>query len=466
MEESLLVQIADHPEDDAPRLVLADWLMEQPDPAQAARGELIQIQCRRARLPAENPARGELKQRERELIERYGPAWLGPLVNLRHTFDRGLVRLTVYEHLADLRWLEDHPRNLWISTLGLVETSRAGFERLASVQHLTNLTTARIHSYSSAGDPENTGFTALIQSPNLGRVRALDLSRHPGLAGFQALAESPRLGRLTHLGFYFRLTLEDARVLARSPGPGRLDQLSLSGANLRVAELEALLPFVSGGALRGLDLTRNELDGSLAGVLNDWPGMPGLQRLQLPYNLLRPQGVVSLLRVSRFGALRELDLSGTDLRSDGLAALSVWPGLASLDRLALAFNNLEVEGVRTLLAAPQPPALVELDLSHNHLDPQAVELLCRDARLHRLENLCLDNNPVGDAGARVLAGCSQLERLQVLSLNETNLTDAGVLALLDSPELARMGFLDVLGNELEHEETVLRVEQRNAGWWE
>src|SRR5262245_45516511 len=40
-EAALLRQIRDDPDDVAPRLVLADWLMEQDDPARQARGELI-----------------------------------------------------------------------------------------------------------------------------------------------------------------------------------------------------------------------------------------------------------------------------------------------------------------------------------------------------------------------------------------------------------------------------------------
>jgi len=38
MQQAFLAAIAESPEDDAPRLVYADWLREQADPALAARG--------------------------------------------------------------------------------------------------------------------------------------------------------------------------------------------------------------------------------------------------------------------------------------------------------------------------------------------------------------------------------------------------------------------------------------------
>jgi uncharacterized protein (TIGR02996 family) len=464
MEESLLAQIADQPEDDAPRLVLADWLMDQPDPAQAARGELIQIQCRLARLPADDPGPAELRQRQRELIERHRSSWLGPLVELWHTFDRGLVKLMVNEKSQGMRWLEDHPRNRWIDNLSLVRAGGGEIERLASVRYLSSLTTLKVFGSASASDTERAGLVALSRSPNLARVRILEVMLQPGLVGLQALAESPHLGRLTHLGLSLsRMGPEGARVLARFPGLGRLEQLNLSGAELGVAGLETLLSSASRGALRGLDMTNDHLDGALAGVLNAWSGLPGLRRLELRHNPLGSRGVVSLLQGLRFDAIRELGLGSTGLTSRGLVALANWPGLAFLDRLGLEGNRMGLEGVRTLLAAPQPPALVDLDLSNNNLGPRAVELLCREAPLHRLERLCLNENTLRDAGARILAGCPSLERLRILHLRETGLSDAGVRALLDSPGLAGVQLLDIDENGLE-EETEARMRQRFSYW--
>jgi uncharacterized protein (TIGR02996 family) len=68
-ERALLAALHAAPADDAPRLVYADWLSERGDP----RGELILLQCARART-GEPPL-----AREEELLARHTASWLGPL---------------------------------------------------------------------------------------------------------------------------------------------------------------------------------------------------------------------------------------------------------------------------------------------------------------------------------------------------------------------------------------------------
>src|SRR4029078_6739128 len=59
------------PDDDAPRLVYADWLEERGDP----RGTFVRVQCALARLPADHPRRRELEQVEDSLFQSHGAAW-------------------------------------------------------------------------------------------------------------------------------------------------------------------------------------------------------------------------------------------------------------------------------------------------------------------------------------------------------------------------------------------------------
>lgn len=91
MFESLLATVIAHPDDDAPRLVMADWLDENGD---GARAEFIRVQCELERLRQEcgdgNYAafgrevverKDALRWRERELLESMqlgsSPAWTG-----------------------------------------------------------------------------------------------------------------------------------------------------------------------------------------------------------------------------------------------------------------------------------------------------------------------------------------------------------------------------------------------------
>ncbi|WP_088257246.1 TIGR02996 domain-containing protein [Fimbriiglobus ruber] len=59
-EESLLAAIWEHPHDDLPRLVYADWLEEAGEPVRVARAEFIRVQCELAKMPADDPGATDL----------------------------------------------------------------------------------------------------------------------------------------------------------------------------------------------------------------------------------------------------------------------------------------------------------------------------------------------------------------------------------------------------------------------
>src|SRR5919205_623303 len=61
---AFLRAVADHPDEDGPRLVLADWLDERGD---AARAEFVRVQCAAAALPAFDDRRVGLEDRADDL---------------------------------------------------------------------------------------------------------------------------------------------------------------------------------------------------------------------------------------------------------------------------------------------------------------------------------------------------------------------------------------------------------------
>src|SRR5437764_311627 len=86
------------PEDDTPRLVLADWLDEHGDAHDRARAEHIRVQVEADHLPNDSAAVPKAFRRAVKIQKEHGPAWLGPLLKLGRVdlddellFDRGLL---------------------------------------------------------------------------------------------------------------------------------------------------------------------------------------------------------------------------------------------------------------------------------------------------------------------------------------------------------------------------------------
>jgi uncharacterized protein (TIGR02996 family) len=101
--EDHIAAIRAAPDDDAPRLVYADWLLERGDP----RGVLIILQC--------GPATEESKRRVRELLQLHQTQWLGAVAYVTRTqiWERGFLvaaeltrreRGVVAPAIGDERW--------------------------------------------------------------------------------------------------------------------------------------------------------------------------------------------------------------------------------------------------------------------------------------------------------------------------------------------------------------------------
>jgi uncharacterized protein (TIGR02996 family) len=75
-DEAFLQDILDHPEDEAPQLIYADWLEDQGD---TGRAEFLRLQAQLARMSADDPSRPALEERERRLFVEQAPGWGGLL---------------------------------------------------------------------------------------------------------------------------------------------------------------------------------------------------------------------------------------------------------------------------------------------------------------------------------------------------------------------------------------------------
>src|SRR4051794_15056639 len=104
---ALLRAARERPEDDSPRLVLADWLEERGDDPRAA---FLRLQCHISCNVAVTDEVG--RDRVAELVARFGGGWLGPLWRHGGLWHRGLLsveldRLRVPEGLDEmLPWVD------------------------------------------------------------------------------------------------------------------------------------------------------------------------------------------------------------------------------------------------------------------------------------------------------------------------------------------------------------------------
>jgi uncharacterized protein (TIGR02996 family) len=293
---ALLEAVKDQPDDDAPRLVLADWLEEHGQSAcERARATFIRLQCRRARLVADSrdhravlaqPEYQDLKAEEEALRRAHLDSWLGVwrqwMVrpdNEEWWFQRGLLRPWV----VGVEWLEHVPQDAatwaWVDGLVLLELGVAGMEKLAASGVLEWLNSLDLGPAGWTGPPHPAfgpeGARVLAASPYLRRICSLKfMDCEIGPEGARALAESPNLGRLTSLDF---------SQFDYTPGNDIGDE-----------GVRALAGSVYLAGLTHLDLTENFVTADGARALAESPHLSGLTCLNLSGAPIGPEGARAL----------------------------------------------------------------------------------------------------------------------------------------------------------------------------
>jgi uncharacterized protein (TIGR02996 family) len=191
--------IKEHPDDDTPRLIFADWLEEHGDAATAARGEFLRSRVLRHQLPTDDPSYDVLKRREGELFTTYRWRWLGPLADQARfwEFERGLVQVWAQAEKVLTAEVADWARTeaaFWIDALTLADMTPRHLAQLAESPLLGHLNTLDL------SDNRLPTFRPLFETPAVGNLTRLVLSRNRLSRGeLRALTESPHLGHLTEL---------------------------------------------------------------------------------------------------------------------------------------------------------------------------------------------------------------------------------------------------------------------------
>src|SRR5262245_9047746 len=312
------------PPDDAPRLILADWLEEHGQPERA---EFIRVQCQLAQADDDAPEYPALRRREQQLWLKYKSLWRTSLPPRMRDFPfrRGFVHPQGI-HLTARRFLQldedafaDSP--LW--DVGLKLRGRVSLNELGGADRLRRLAGLDL----DCAEVEAGRLAELLAAPTLDNLRSLGIRGGPfTLDHVQAVVESPVLGRLTRLAIRNSpLGREGAELLAVAPGLRKLSVLELIHCRLGDAGLRALMTS---------------------------PHLKGLRELQVPSNGLTASAVRALAECRHLRGLRVLDLQHNSLDDDGARALALCPAVDRLTRLDLGLNRIHAPGAASLAQSP------------------------------------------------------------------------------------------------------------------
>jgi len=352
---ALLAEAKARPDDDIPRLILADFLEDSFDPVDQTRGSFLRLQCQLARMPQHDPAAAPLRQRLIQVRAEAEALWLGPL------------------RTADLaqEW-EWHRGLLWIS-VRKCRVFQTEAQRLLATEAL-----AWVEGVHLRGPTEM--ILPCLKSPLLDHVSCLSLAYSPlYYAGLRALSHCPALARFSwlnlgscHITAGTRISPEGkanevaTAPLLGSPHLGRLTRLGLSDNELSREDLAALASTRKLAELEHLDLSHNAVGAQQLIYLLQNPGLSRLTSLRLA--------------CERGGGPHGLRGHWQDVADS--------PALARLTRLDLSENTLAGSDIRSLAESPHLDNLTYLDLSHTTLDH--VGALACSPSLHHLAELRLD----------------------------------------------------------------------------
>jgi uncharacterized protein (TIGR02996 family) len=429
---AILDSIKDHPEDDTPRLVLADWLEEYGDEADVIRGQFIRLECMLATMPANTPGRDELNREAAAIWDLYSPIWLGPararvIVGALQRGQRGLLHLR-----ADARSLTGKEGAL------LAET-----EAFAWVDRL-ELTAGK-----------GSTLALLAGKPLLHRLNGLGLRNlQLGEAGIRALAEQPKLSCLTWLDLTGNdLGQKGVKLVGEAPLLANVRFLDLSSNRLGNSGLYELARSPRLQHLKHLSLVRTDLKDSVA-HLADASWMSGVESLDLSGSGITDAGVVSLVKTPAVRNLVRLDLKSNSLTDVALEAIASSPYLESLAELDVGACRVGLlgygaraigrQGLKALADSPlfgrlRRLGLRELGGSYGGARAWVAQMLVRSPYWGRLQCLELDQVTLGDEGATLLAEALGAESLRYLSVPWCRIGEVGIRALANALERGRIG---------------------------
>jgi uncharacterized protein (TIGR02996 family) len=340
--------IFESPDDDAPRLVYADWLDEH---GESDRAEFIRLQIRHDRMARHDPERPALWSVIQQIARAHHVEWVNHLPQFPgvhwEIFDRGFISTVRFDdpdaYFASAKQVFAAAP---IQEVRLHQFRWVEATRLADSPYLTRVRTLDLNDGNHVA---NQGVEALMRSPQLTNLRALKLGRnYLGSAGVRAIAESPYVRTLCVLKLERNDLYDGLRYLAASPPMTGLEHLDLE--RTRTGDDEVLR-------------------------LAKSPHLTRLKWLHLGGNGITEAGMAALAGSPVVAELRDLFLHKNDLRNGGARAIATSPHLARVERLFLRHNGIGDDGATALARSPYLENLTELQLGENTISDQAADEL-------------------------------------------------------------------------------------------
>lgn len=471
-----LEQIVACPDDDAVRLVYADWLEER---GESDRAELIRVQIERAALPVWDARQLPLRVRENALLKQDEWRWKQELPQLKGviwgTFRRGFVSTATLTQSSALKkhagrlangvpleslsmgWPQARDAldkvaplpGLRELTLNSMFVAGSEADRLAEAPMLSTVRTLNVRGCSLGID----GFARLVLSPHLGQLRALRAPFNSiGSNGIAALLEPNTITALEELDLseaesYSRynedphLTTTGIDILVSWPGLKGIRSLTVAGNDFGRDGLRLLLHSEFTRSLKELGLRENGLGGEVMQEFRDAPEDLQLTVLDLGENLIRKSGLELLAAARCLQELKVLQVDRCELPESSANSLARAPFFGNLRRLNVNDNDLGSAGLRAILKHKSDD-LHTLQIANNNLGDGAIEELVQTPSAASLQAVDLSRNNLGDRSARALKDCTRLERLQVLRLLDNPIGRVAGLSFAKSPIGQQLVVLD------------------------
>ena len=387
-ENALTAAIIAHPEEDTPRLALADWLDEHGNPDRA---NFIRAQCQYATASATQPDYPEvydncfgafaraswwLYANQPELPEGFA------YVSGEHP-DYGIYR----------RGFPYRARGDWYNDYGdpdddVIDQMCAGLEKLVTTTTIRSLDLRNI-------TPDQ--LERLLDAPGAEKLTGLWIGTNwTGGDQFARIVASSKIApRLTDLALGVDMTGRGVKALTRAKFD-RLESFSVPGLDcsdttrrdlfatrwfrrLKVVTAAGIFPYTQPSVLAAL------------------ARLPKLEKLFLGVD--GAFGVEELSAAKGFPELGWLELKG-DACARAAAALA---GGSFPKLLTLTMLGVRNGAFRKVVAAPWFPRIRNIDVSFGHLNDKSVLALARSPAAEHLRVLQLCDNPISSASLKVLA---------------------------------------------------------------